>query len=178
MLALYRLQEAAEKVASPFDINGGVIIWTVGIFLILLGLLWWLGWPQILKMVEEREHRIQKALDEAEKARVEALKLLEEHKKLVAQSRADAQEVLGKAKAAAQKEREQLLEKTREEQDHMLERARNEIVAEKEKAVQALRREAVDLSIAAASRLIEKNLTGDANRKLVADYLAGLTKDA
>lgn len=178
MLGLYMLQEAAEKVATPFDINGGVILWTVGIFLVLLGLLWWLGWPQILKMVEERELRIQKALDEAEKARVEAQKLLEEHKKLVAQSRADAQEVLGKAKAAAQKEREVLLEKTREDQDLMLERARNEIVAEKEKAVQALRREAVDLSIAAASRLIEKNLTGDANRKLVADYLAGLTKDA
>ena len=176
------LQEVADfakgKVATPFDINGGVILWTVGIFLILLGLLWWLGWPQILKMVEEREVRIQKALDEAEKARAEAQKLLDEHKKLVAQSRADAQEILGKAKSAAQKEREQLLEKTREEQDLMLERARNEITAEKEKAVQALRREAVDLSIAAASRLIEKNLTGDANRKLVADYLAGIEKGA
>jgi F-type H+-transporting ATPase subunit b len=178
MPALLVLQEAAEKVATPFDINGGVIIWTVGIFLVLLGLLWWLGWPQILKMVEEREIRIQKALDEAEKARAEAQQLLEEHKKLVAQSRADAQEILGKAKSAAQKEREQLLEKTREEQDLMLERARNEIQGEKEKAVQALRREAVDLSIAAASRLIEKNLTGDANRKLVADYLAGIEKGA
>jgi F-type H+-transporting ATPase subunit b len=178
VLALLVLQEATEKVPSPFDINGGVIIWTVGIFLVLLGLLWWLGWPQILKMVEEREVRIQKALDEAEKARLEAQKLLEEHKKLVAQSRADAQEVLGQAKSAAQKEREQLLEKTREEQDLMLARARNEIVAEKEKAVQALRREAVDLSIAAASRLIEKNLTGDANKKLVADYLAGIEKGA
>ena len=71
-----------------------------------------------------------------------------------------------------------LLEKTREEQDLMLERARNEIQGEKERAVQALRREAVDLSIAAASRLIEKNLTGDANKKLVADYLAGIEKGA
>ncbi|HWZ28855.1 MAG TPA: F0F1 ATP synthase subunit B [Gemmatimonadales bacterium] len=178
MLALYLLQEAAEKVATPFDINGGVIIWTVGIFLVLLALLWWKGWPEILKMVEEREIRIQKALDEADKARAEAQKLLEDHKKLLAQSRADAQEILGKAKSAAQKEREVLLEKTREEQDLMLARARNEITAEKEKALQALRREAVDLSIAAASRLIEKNLTGDANRKLVADYLADIEKGA
>jgi F-type H+-transporting ATPase subunit b len=176
--ALLVLQEAAEKVATPFDINGGVIIWTVGIFLVLLAGLWWKGWPKILQMVEEREHRIQKALDEADKARAEAQKLLEDHKKLVAQSRADAQEILGKAKSAAQKEREVLLEKTREEQDLMLARARNEITAEKEKALQALRREAVDLSIAAASRLIEKNLTGDANRKLVADYLADLEKGA
>ena len=176
MLALYVLQEATEKVATPFDINGGVILWTVGIFVILLGLLWKFGWPQILQMVEEREHRIQKQLDEAEKARAEAQKLLEEHKKLVAEGRAQAQEILATAKSAAGKEREALLAKTREEQDQMLERARQEITAEKEKAVQALRREAVELSIAAASKLIEKNLTTDSNKKLVSDYLAGIGK--
>ena len=178
MLALLVLQEAAEKVATPFDINGGVILWTIGIFLVLLGLLWWKGWPEILKMVEEREHRIQQQLDQAEKARIQAQELLEEHKKLLAQAKTSAQEILATAKSAAQKERDVLLEKTREEQDMMLERARNEISAEKEKAVQALRREAVDLSIAAASRLIEKNLTGDANRKLVADYLSSIEKGA
>lgn len=175
---MFFLQEAAEKVATPFDINGGVILWTVAIFLILLGLLWWLGWPQIIKMVEEREHRIQKQLDEAEKARAEAQKLLEEHRKLVSDARASAQEILATAKSAAGKEREALLAKTREEQDAMLERARAEITAEKEKAVQALRREAVELSIAAASKLLEKNLTGEANRKLVADYLSGIKKGA
>lgn len=178
MTALFVLQDAAEKVATPFDINGGVILWTVGIFLVLLAILWRLGWPQIIKMVEEREHRIQKLLDEAEKARAESQKLLEEQKQLLARARADAQEILGKAKSAAQKEREVLLEKTREDQDLMLERARNEITGEKEKALAALRREAVDLSIAAASRLIEKNLSGDANRKLVADYISGIAKDA
>ena len=174
MLAL--LQEATEKVATPFDINGGVILWTVGIFLILLGLLWWLGWPEILKMVEEREHRIQKQLDEAERARAEAQKLLEEHKKLVADGKAQAQEILSTAKSAAGKEREALLAKTREEQELMLDRARQDITAEKEKAIQALRREAVELSIAAASKLIEKNLSTDSNRKLVSDYLAGIEK--
>jgi len=172
------LQEAAEKAATPFDINGGVVIWTVGIFLVLLGLLWWLGWPQIIKMVEEREHRIQGQLDQAEKARAEAQKVLEEQQRLLAQARGDAQEILGKAKSAAQKEREALLEKTREEQDGMLERARNEIMAEKEKAILALRREAVDLSIAAASKLIEKDLSSEANRRLVTEYLAGVGKRA
>ncbi|HKV70920.1 MAG TPA: F0F1 ATP synthase subunit B [Gemmatimonadales bacterium] len=176
MLALLVLQEAAEQTATPFDINKGVIFWTVIIFGILLVILWRLGWPEILKMVEEREHRIQKQLDEAEKARTEAQKLLEEHKKLVADGKAQAQEILSTAKSAAGKEREALLAKTREEQELMLERARQDITAEKEKAIQALRREAVELSIAAASKLIEKNLSTESNRKLVSDYLAGIEK--
>ena len=73
-------------------------------------------------------------------------------------------------------ERETLLAKAREEYDALLTRARQDIDAEKEKAILALRREAVDLSIAAASRVIEANLDTDANRRLVSDFLESLGK--
>jgi len=174
LLAL--LQEGGEHVASPFDINGGVIIWTVVIFVILLALLYRLGYPALLKMVEERERRIQKQLEDAEKANAEAQRLLEEHKKQIAAARNEAQEILAKAKTVSQKERETLLAKAREEYDALLSRARKDIDAEKEKAIQALRREAVELSIAAASRVIEANLDNDANRKLVSEFLESIGK--
>ena len=177
-MILLALQEgAAEHVASPFDINGGVIIWTVVIFIILLAILWRMGYPALLKMVEERERRIQKQLDEAEKANAEAQRLLEEHKKQIAAARAEAQEILAKAKTVSQKERETLLAKAREEYDALLSRARKDIDAEKEKAIIALRREAVELSIAAASRVIEANLDTDANRRLVTGFLETLGKE-
>jgi F-type H+-transporting ATPase subunit b len=175
-LFLSLIQEEAERVASPFDINGGVIIWTVVIFVILLALLWRLGYPSLLRMVEERERRIQKQLEDAERANAEAQRLLEEHKKQIAAARNEAQDILAKAKSVSQKERETLLAKAREEYDALLNRARKDIEAEKEKAIQALRREAVDLSIAAASRVIEANLDTDANRKLVTEFLESLGK--
>jgi len=175
-LLLSLLQEEGEHVASPFDINGGVIIWTVVIFVILLALLWRMGYPALLRMVEERERRIQKQLDDAERANAEAQRLLEEHKKQIAAARNEAQDILAKAKSVSQKERETLLAKAREEYDALLNRARKDIDAEKEKAILALRREAVDLSIAAASRVIEANLDTDANRKLVTEFLESLGK--
>ena len=174
MLLLALLQE--EHVASPFDINGGVIIWTVVIFIILLAGLWRLGYPALLRMVEERERRIQKQLEDAERANAEAQRLLEEHKKQIAAARNEAQEILAKAKSVSEKERATLLAKAREEYDALLNRARKDIDAEKDKAIQALRREAVDLSIAAASRVIEANLDTDANRKLVTEFLESLGK--
>ena len=170
------LIQETEHVASPFDINGGVIIWTVIIFIILLGVLYRLGYPALLKMVEERERRIQKQLEDAEKANAEAQRLLEEHKKQIAAARNEAQDILAKAKAVSQKERETLLAKAREEYEALLSRARKDIDAEKDKAIQALRREAVELSIAAASRVIEANLDTDANRRLVSDFLESLGK--
>jgi len=169
-------EEAGGHVASPFDINGGVIIWTVVIFVILLALLWRWGYPALLRMVEERERRIQKQLEDAERANAEAQRLLEEHKKQIAAARNEAQDILAKAKAVSEKERATLLAKAREEYDALLNRARKDIDAEKEKAIQALRREAVELSIAAASRVIEANLDTEANRKLVTEFLESIGK--
>src|SRR5881396_1157237 len=174
MLALLLVQEGEF---TPFSINTGLIFWTVVVFAILLALLWRFGWPALLKTVEDRERRIQQQLEQAERARAEAERLLEEHKKTIASARTEAQEMIAKAKAVAQKERETLLAKAREEYEALLTRARRDIDAEKEKALVALRREAVELSIAAASKVIDANLDTDANRRLVTDYLATLDKE-
>ena len=160
--------------ASPFDINTGVIFWTLVVFGVLFVLLWRLAWPTILKSVEERERKIQRQLDEAEKNRVESARLLEEHKKLVQGARAEAQELIARAKQVAEKEREALLASARREHDELLQRARKDIDAEKQKALVALRQEAVDLALAAATRLVEQRLDAEGHRRLVTDYLASL----
>ncbi|HEY6060288.1 MAG TPA: F0F1 ATP synthase subunit B [Gemmatimonadales bacterium] len=176
---LWLLQEPAGEAAhefTPFSINTGMMFWTLLIFGALVVVLWRFGWPALLKTVEEREARIAKQLAEAGQANAEAARLLEEHRAALAKARSEAQEILAGAKSVAQKEREQLLAKTHEDQEQLLERARREIEAEKEKAILALRREAVDLSIAAASKLVESNLDSDANRRLVLDYLTSLER--
>lgn len=174
MPALLLLQEEAF---TPFSINTGMAFWTVLIFLILLALLWKLGWPAILKSVEDRERRIQQQLDDAERARAEAARLLEEQKQLLAAARVDGLEIVANAKAVGQKEREALLARTHEEQEQLLARARREIASETKKALAAVRQEAVDLSLAAASQLIEAKLDNEANRRLVTQYIDHLGDD-
>jgi F-type H+-transporting ATPase subunit b len=181
-LLLVLLQEGGHEAGGgggggPFSINPGLIIWTLVVFGILMVLLWRLAWPSILKSVEERERRIQKQLEDAERVNAEAQRLLEDHKKTIAGARTEAQEMIAKAKAVSQKERELLLAKAREEYEAILARARKDIDAEKEKAIVALRREAVELSIAAASRVIDANLDTEANRRLVTDYLGTLDNE-
>ena len=56
----------------------------------------------------------------------------------------------------------------------MLERARNEIEREKEQAIAELRREAIELAIAGASKVIEKNLDDQSNRKIVESFLSSI----
>ena len=78
-LVLLLQEPGGEQGFTPFSINSGLIFWTILVFGLLLVVLWRLGWPALLKSVEDRERRIQQQLDEAERARAEAMRLLEEH---------------------------------------------------------------------------------------------------
>src|SRR3989449_570206 len=164
----------AQEGGGPLSVDGGLVIWTLVVFAMLLYLLRRHAWPVLLAAVREREQKLERQLAEAEKQRQEAAALLEEQQRLFAAAHAEAQEILSKAKGVATKEREALLARTREEQEQLLDRARREIEAEKEKAILALRKEAVDLAIAAASKLIEQKLDDEANRRLGLEYLASL----
>jgi len=67
-----------------------------------------------------------------------------------------------------------MLEQTRKEQQELLERARRDIEGEKEKAIAQLRREAVDLALAGASKVVEQNLESQKNRQIVESYLSSI----
>lgn len=159
---------------GPFSLEPGLIIWTWIVFIALFLLLKRFAWPAILRATEERERNIARQLDEAERLNAEAKAALEEHKRLLAGARHDAHALLQDAKAAADKEREMLLQRAREEHEQVLERTRKEIAAERDRAVAELRREAVDLSLAAAAKLIGERLDADDDRRLVERYLAAL----
>lgn len=170
-------QEGAEGFSSPFEINFGLFFWTWLVFLTLLWVLRKYAWPPIVRLTEERERKIAQLLDEAERANQDAQDALEQHKSMIDGAKQEAQTLINEAKTAAQQEREHLLAKAREEQEELLERARREIAAERERAITQLRREAVDISMAAASKLIQERLDSEGDRKLVEQFIDSLDKD-
>ena len=145
-----------EHASGPLTVEGGLMFWTIVVFMVLLAVLWKFAWPAILGAVEARE------------------KALEEHRKLVADAKTQSHGMVLEARQLAEKERAVAMEKTKQEQEELLARARREIAAERDRAVAELRREAVDLSLAAASKLVGQRLDGEADRKIVLDYLATL----
>ncbi len=168
-------QEATEGgLGGPFVLEPGLIIWTWLVFIVLFFMLRKYAWPPIVRLTVEREKLIAKQLDEAERANADAKAALEEHKQLLSGAKDDAHKLINEAKGLASKEREHMLAQAREEQQQVLERAKREIAVERERAVAELRRTAVDLSLAAASKLIEQRLDSDADRKLVEEYLGTL----
>lgn len=179
MLTLLALAQEGEHAGpmSPFEVNFGIFFWTWLVFLVLLYLLKRFAFPIMLKATVDREERIAASLAGAEAANSEAKALLEENKRLLAEARGQAQALMADAKVAAEKERSAAVERTHQEQEALLDRAKRDIAAEKDRAVAELRREAVDLSLAAATRLIGERMDSEADRKLVTAYLSTMDKN-
>ena len=154
-----------------FSVNYGLSVWATLVFLALLGILWKFAWGPLLQQVEARENRIQGALDESKEAREEARKLLEEHKAQLADARRQANEIVAEGKAAGERLRKELEEKARVEAQGIVEAARREIERERDAALAELRKESVELALAAASKLMHERMDDTKDREFVMNYL-------
>ncbi|MBC7561285.1 MAG: F0F1 ATP synthase subunit B [Gemmatimonadaceae bacterium] len=165
---------ASAESANLLDPKVGLMFWTLIIFVFLLVVLSKFAYKPLLAAVEAREAALEKALGDAKRDRDAAALLLAEQQKALAEARAEMQKALNDGRAAAETLRAEMLEKVKAEGADMLDRTRREMQAEKEKAVAELRREAVDLAISGASKVIGRNLDSATDRALVESFLSGL----
>ena len=170
-------QEEAPK-ANLLAPNLGLMAWTLIIFVLLALVLSKFAFGPITAAVRAREQALEEAIASAKRDREEAARLLAEHRAALDASRGEAQKLIADARSAAERVRAELVEQAHTEQTNMLARARKEIEAEKAGAIAQLRREAVDLAIAGAGRVIDQNLDQAANRQLVESFLASVTPAA
>jgi F-type H+-transporting ATPase subunit b len=153
---------------------GGLMFWTLVTFVILFAILGKLVFPKITAAVEAREKALEEAIEGAKRDREEAARALAEQLKQIESARLEAQKIIVEGRQAGEKVRTTMIEETHQQQQAMLERARREIEMEKEKAIAELRREAIELAIAGASKVIEKNLDDQSNRQIVETFLASI----
>lgn len=166
--------KAAPSGGGLLSLQVNLMFWTLLIFVILYFVLSKFAFGPITAAVEAREKALEEAIEGAKRDRDAAAKLLAEHQAQIEAARGETQKLIAEGRAVAEKMRTDLLDQTRKEQQDMLERARMEIESEKQKAVSQLRREAVNLAIVGASKVIEQNLESQKNRQLVESYLASI----
>jgi F-type H+-transporting ATPase subunit b len=166
-------QEA--EVHEPVNLlspNTGLMFWTLLIFIVLLVILSRFAFKPLTAAVVAREQALERMLAEAKRDRDEAAALLEQQRKAVDAARADAQRVIAEGRQTAEQLRNEMLEQTKHQQHELIERARVEIDNERRRAIADLRREAVELALVGASKVIERNLDDQTNRKMVESFLA------
>lgn len=171
------LAQEGEKRVDLLSPNTGVMFWTLVIFVVLLVVLSRFAFKPLTAAVEAREKALEEAITSAKRDRDAAAQLLAEQQRALDATRADAQRVIAEGRTTAEKLRNEMLEQTKQQQHELLERARTEIDNERKRAIADLRREAVELALAGASKVIERNLDDQTNRRLVESFLASVPAD-
>ena len=167
---------AALIVASNalIKVTPGLMIWTIVCFLITLFVLRRYAFGPIQKGIDERRERIRQSLDEADRAREEARKLLEEHRKLIGSAKTDAEEILAEARRVAEANERRMRNELETDRQRRLEETRKQIEAETRRALEQIRLEVVDLSLLAATKVTGKALDDADHRRLIDEAVADL----
>mgnify|MGYP001358302231 FL=1 len=156
------------------EVHGGLLAWTVLTFLLLLVVLKKVAWGPILDALDARENEIKDALSAAEKAREEAKRVSSDYEDSIQKAQAQAQQIIADAKTAGEKVKLDLETIASEKADEIIKKAKAQINAERIKVISEIKTVAVEISLSAAAKVIEKNLDSDDNRKLVNEALESI----
>lgn len=160
-----------------FDINPGLMVWTVITFVLLAIVLGKYAWKPLLQALNEREGKIRDSLDEAEKARSEAAELLKQNEKNLARAEEEYQKIIREGKTLAEKLKDEIVVKAQQQAQRQLQQAKDEIQRDIEAAKQQLRNEVADLAIQAAGKILDETLDAQKHKKVVDNVLNQLPKN-
>jgi F-type H+-transporting ATPase subunit b len=152
----------------------GLMIWTLLAFVIALLVLRKYAWPQITRILDQRQHQIEESIDAAERTRQEADELLAEYRQRLADARAQADEIVAKAERAGEVAEREGLDSAKTKREELLEQTRRDIEAETRRAIQEIRREVADLTVQATEKVTRKTLSADDQKRLVEEALSEL----
>ncbi len=136
-------------------------------FAILLGLMYLVAYKPIMRMFDERSRKIKESMEQTEFIKEQAARAEEEAQKRIEQAAKEGQEVIARAVRTGEEVKREAQQEARKEAESLIARARMEIQRERDDAIDELRREFADLTILAASKVIDRSLDKEAHRQLI-----------
>ncbi len=169
-------QEHAPEAADPTRVvlpEWNELIWGAVAFFLLFGALAKFAFPRLRQSLQAREDAIRSELERAEQARLESEQKREEYERQLADARGEADRIVREAGEAAEGLRRDRIARAEEEARQIVEKARQDAEQEKTRAFADLQRVMADISIEAATRVLNKELSDPtAQRQLVEQFIA------
>ena len=137
----------------------GLIVWMTLSFLLLLVLLRVFAWKPVLKMLRDREEKINVALNEANLAREQMKQLTADNERLLLEAKDERDAILNEARKVSQKMYDDAKTKAQEEGQRIIAAAKEDILIEKQKAIAEIRNTIAEISLEIAEKVIENEFS-------------------
>jgi F-type H+-transporting ATPase subunit b len=150
----------------------GAMFWTLVAFVLGLFVMWKFVYGPITTALEARDKKVEDAILAAEVARKEAEAQMAQARAELQKAQENAKRTVEDAMARAEKQAAEAVRVADERAKAELQKARDTIAAEKRQALQEIKTLAVDLTIAAAGKLLQQEVDAAKNRPLVQQFVA------
>lgn len=141
-------------------------------FALLLVVLRVFLYKPVFQMLEARKAEINDNLDDAAKAKEDALALKAQYDASLKEANKEAQSIIAEASQLGEKTRGEMIAKAKEDADRVTERAKAEINREKNQALKDLREEVANLAMDAAAKVVRHEVTPQDHRVMIEEFLA------
>jgi F-type H+-transporting ATPase subunit b len=158
-------------VFQSLDLNWGLIVTQIIGFLLALWILKLFAWKPLLEMLESRKKKIAGDLDDAEKIKADAGKVLQDYQAKLRNIDSEARSRIQAAVVEGSRISAEMKEQARDEARQILARSREELARDVAKAQVQLRDDVVTMAIGAAEKIISVKLDEVEQRRLLEDFL-------
>jgi F-type H+-transporting ATPase subunit b len=156
---------------ASLGVNLPLLVVFVINFIVLFVLLRLFLYKPVLKMLDERAKKTKDAMELAEETKKEFEQAKDDVQKQIEKGRQEAQAIIAQAVQVGEKLKEESRQEASKQAQTIVDRTRAELGAERDKIIEDLRREFVDISIAAAEKVIKETLDKEKHRKLIEETL-------
>ena len=156
---------------ASLGINLPLLVVFIINFIVLLVLLRLFLFKPVLKMLDERAQRTKEGMELAEATKKEYEQAKGEVQKQIEKGRQEAQAIIAQAMQVGERLKEESRQEAAKQAQTIIDRTRTELEVERDKIVKDLRQEFVDISIAAAEKVIKETLDREKHRKLIEETL-------
>ncbi len=151
-------EHGGEAKSPLLSFDPGQAVWSIVVFLLLLGLLRAFAWKPILQGLQTREKFIHDALEDAKRQRTEAEATLKRYMDQVNHAREEALAIVEEGRRDAEAVRKRTQDEARAEAHAMIERAKRELGLARDDAIKVLYQQSIELASQMAGKLVKKQL--------------------
>ena len=163
------IEKPLEEQGIPLQI--GVTLSVIGIFLILFKVITPFFITPLADAINARNSELEKTFSEAESLRKEMGDMKSAYEKRISDTEADAREKIQAQIREAQDLGTQLKADAVKVKEQMISQAQEEISREKDKIMNELRIEVVNLTLGATEKILGQNVTNDTNKRLISEFI-------
>ena len=150
----------------------GLMIWTLVTFVIVLIVLRKFAFGPIQQLIDTRRQAIVSDLDAAQAAREEAQTSLAEYRQQLAEARKEANKIVEDARRVGDERRAAAVAELEAEKTRLMQQTREEIQSETRQALNAIKQQVADLTLAATEKVVRAQLNEAEQRRLIDEALA------